>query len=237
MSLLMGFLYKSEREINALSVECWYKYVTQSGKRPCWVRTRYHCTEKDKHLWELGSCRNDVTWRLQGEKNYVVVLRGNLTVEELRGVLQCCRSCCRWFSPSEVRWSSLSSILSLTALANAPFCAAQESNAKNRVRISSWYRRKRKGWDEGDQRGTQKAGNTACTAGAVSVLLSLLVLQPQEEKTCRTTLFLSLSLGTEKANSFLPQLLVGMPWTGHETGWPLSLWDLHWRAVYLSLIW
>lgn len=84
MSLLMGFLYKSEREINALSVECWYKYVTQSGKRPCWVRTRYHCSETEKHLWELGSCRKDGTWRLQGEKNYVVVLGGNLMVEEPR---------------------------------------------------------------------------------------------------------------------------------------------------------
>lgn len=74
------------------------------------------------------------------------------------------------------------------------------------------------------------ADEAACTARAVSAPPSSLVFQYREEKPWKVALSFSLSSGTEKAASFPPQLLVVVPWAGHEAGWPGSLWDGHWRG-------
>lgn len=134
------------------------------GAREVWGGMGHSWTDKDAGLkFMCGSLQ----WRrvsLEGckwQRRMNQFCGGVLGVEELRGVLRCCRRCWELELPLQK--------LSTTEPFLAPGSVCRCHNAKTRVRVSFCYCGKRKSWDEGNRRGLQRNFCRCCRRGCLHV--------------------------------------------------------------------
>lgn len=148
-------------------------------------------------------------------------------MEELRGVLRCCRCWRDGVTPPEPLSFTLSLSWLLTVFAGVTMPKPEPESHPTTVGREKVEMKETGGGCR--EISAVAAGDAACTAGLVSAPPSWLVFQRREEKPCRIVLSLSLSSGRERVDSFPPWLLPGVPSAGHGAGWPGSLWDGHQR--------